>query len=76
MVTVLHEQTGDIFLPQKQGAFAFPSDLKVTYKINMALQRKPARERRSWLLHLPKHSTIWIRYALNQKDHHQQANVL
>ena len=47
MVTVLHEQTGDIFLPQKQGAFAFPSDCKVTYKINMALQRKPARERRS-----------------------------
>ena len=39
----------------------------------MALQWKPARERRNWLLHLPKHSTIWIRYALHQKDHHQQA---
>ena len=30
MVTVLHEQTGGIFLPQKQGAFAFPSDCKIT----------------------------------------------
>ena len=32
----------------------------------MALQWKPARERRNWLLHLPKHSTIWICYALHQ----------
>ena len=39
----------------------------------MALQWKPARERRNWLLHLPKHSTIWIRYALHQTDHQQQA---
>ena len=29
MVTVLHKQTGDIFLPQKQGAFAFPSDVRL-----------------------------------------------
>ena len=31
MVTVLHEQTGGIFLPQKQGAFAFPSDCKIKW---------------------------------------------
>ena len=75
MVTVLHEQTSGIFLPQKQGAFAFPSDCKI--KINIALQWKAAaRERRNWLLHLPKHSTIWIRYALHQKDHHQQKNFM